>query len=124
MAMEPKAVWRDNGPETTKPRSPGLSWYLTQIRWACAERELYLELYEYLRKKDAVETIWSSRFREIDAHSERVFRRVGIRWPMPSHFPLRERAILSLKRKIARVLGILFADPIRYRIGDRRIEEA
>jgi hypothetical protein len=43
---------------------------------------------------------------------------------MVSHFSLRERAILSLKREIARLLGKLFADPIRYRIGDRRIEEA
>lgn len=124
MAMEPKAVWRDNGPETTKPSSPGLSWYLTQIRWACAERELYMELYEYLRRRDAVKNIWGSRFREIDAQCERVFRRVGIRLPIPSHFSLRERAILSLKREVARGLGKLVADPIRYRIGDRRIEEA
>jgi len=124
MAMAPKSVWRDNGPESTKPSSPGLSWYLTQIRWACAERELYLELYEYLRKRDAVNNIWGSRFREIDAHCERVFRRVGIHLPMPSHFSLRERAILSLKREVARVLGKLVAEPIRYRIGDGRIEEA
>jgi hypothetical protein len=124
MAMEPKAVWRDNGPESTKPSSSGLSWYLTQIRWACAERELYLELYEYLRERDAVKSIWSSRFREIDAHCERVFRRVGIHLPVPSHFSLRERTILTLKREVARALGKLVADPIRYRIGDGRIEEA
>jgi hypothetical protein len=124
MAMEPKAVWRDNGPETTKPSSPGLSWYLTQIRWACAERELYHALYEHLRKRDAIKNVWASRLRDIDAHCERVFRRVGIHLPMPSHFSLRERAILSLKREVARALGALLADPVRYRIGDRRIEEA
>jgi glycosyltransferase involved in cell wall biosynthesis len=124
MAMEPKAVWRDNGPETTKPISPGFSWYLTQIRWACAERELYLKLYEYLRKRGALQHVWDSRLRQIDAHCERVFRRVGIRPPMPSQFSLRERAVLGLKREIARVLGKLVADPIRYRIGDHRIEEA
>jgi len=37
---------------------------------------------------------------------------------------LRERVILSLKREVARILGKLVADPVRYRIGDRRIEEA
>jgi hypothetical protein len=124
MAMEPKAVWRDNGPESTKPSSPGLSWYLTQIRWACAERELYLRLFEHLRAREGVDHIWRSRLREIDAHCERVFRRVGIRLPMPSRFSWRERAVLSLKREVTRLLGRLVADPIRYRIGDSRIEEA
>jgi hypothetical protein len=123
IAMEPKVVWRDNGPESTRPRASGVFWFLAQVRAACREQELYCRLYEHLSEKDATHIIWSSRFRNIDADCERVFRRVGIDPPLPSHLSATDRAILSAKRELARMVGLLVAEPVRYRIGNLRVEE-
>ena len=124
IAMDPKVVWRDNGAESTRPTSHGLFWYLAQIRAACRERHLYHELYDHLRKRGVIDKVWRNRFRDIDANCERVFRRVGIRPPIASHFPTRDLVVLAAKRELARMIGKLVAEPVKYRIGTSGVEEA
>lgn len=123
VAMEPKVVWRNNGPETMRPKLRGFSWHLAHVRSLCRQRALYGQLYEHLRKRGALEKVWHSRFREIDTGCERVFWKIGIRPPIASRFSRRERALLIAKGELARMIGMLVAEPIKYKIGDFRVEE-
>jgi hypothetical protein len=123
VAMEPKVVWRNNGPETLRPKLRGYSLYLAHIRSLCRQRTLYRQLYEHLRKRGELDKVWHSRFRKIDAWCERVFWKVGIVPPIASLFSRRDQAILMAKGEVARIVGMLIAEPIKYRIGDLRVEE-
>jgi glycosyltransferase involved in cell wall biosynthesis len=123
VAMEPMVVWRNNGPETTRPKLRGFSWWLAHIRSLCRQRALYRQLYDDLRRRGVLENVWHNRFREIDAVCERVFWKVGIRPPIPSRFSRGERALLIAKGELSRSIGLFVAEPVKYRIGRLRVEE-
>jgi hypothetical protein len=123
VAMEPKVVWRNNGTETMRPKLSGIMWWLAHIRSLCRQRALYRQLYEHLNQRDALDKVWRSRFRTIDSGCERVFWKIGIKPPIASRFSHREQAILMAKGEIARMIGIMLAEPIKYRIGRLGVEE-
>jgi hypothetical protein len=120
--MEPKVVWRNNGAESMRPRLSGLSFWLAHMRWLYRQRTLYRQLYQYLHQRGAVDCIWRNRFREVDAACERVFWKVGIKPPIASRFSRMERAALIAKGELARLIGVVVAEPTRYRIGNSRVE--
>jgi glycosyltransferase involved in cell wall biosynthesis len=122
VAMEPKVVWRNNGPETMRPKLSGISWWLAHIRSLCRQRALYRQLYEHLCKRGALDKVWRSRFREIDADCERVFWKAGIVPPVASRFSRGERALLMAKGGLAQMIGLLVAEPSKYKIGNSRVE--
>lgn len=124
VAMEPRVVWRNNGPETMRRKLSGFLWYLAHIRSLCRQRALYRQLYEHLRNRNALDKVWHSRFREIDAGCERVFWKVGIIPPIASRFSRRERLLLIASGELARMIGLLVAEPSKYKIGNCRVEEA
>jgi glycosyltransferase involved in cell wall biosynthesis len=123
VAMEPKVVWRNNGTESIRPKLSGLPFWLAHIRWLCRQRTLYRQLYQHLCQRGALDYVWRSRFREIDAACERVFWKVGIKPPVASRFSRKERAILIAKGELARMIGVLVAEPTKYRIGNYRVED-
>jgi len=122
VAMDPKVVWRNNGAESLRPRLSGLSFWLAHIRWLYRQRILYRQVYRHLCQRGAVDCVWHNRFRQVDAACERAFWKVGIKPPVASQFSRRERAILIAKGELARLIGILVAEPTKYRIGTSRVE--
>jgi hypothetical protein len=124
VAMQPKVVWRNNGPETMRPKLSGFFWWMAHIRSLCRQRTLYRHLYDHLRTRGALDNVWHNRFREIDAGCEKVFWKVGIIPPIASRFSPRERALLVAKGELARGIGMFVGEERRYKIGNCRVEEA
>jgi Glycosyl transferase family 2 len=123
VAMEPKVVWRNNGSETMRPHLRGISWWLAHIRSLCRQQALHRQLYEHLRRRGALDKVWRSRFRELDASCERVFWKAGIVPQVSSRFSRGERVALIAKGELARMIGLLVAEPSKYKIGNCRVEE-
>jgi hypothetical protein len=124
VAMEPKVVWRNNGPETLRAKLSGWSWHLSHVRSVCRLRGLHVQLYRHLRERGALDKLWHNRFRELDAGCERVLWKAGIMPPTASRLSRTDRAALLAKGLLARMLGVLVAEPVKYRIGKVRVEEA
>jgi glycosyltransferase involved in cell wall biosynthesis len=122
VAMGPKVVWRNNAAESMRPRLSGLSFWLAHIRWLYRQQNLYRQVYRHLCRRGAVDCVWRNRFRQVDAACERAFWKAGIKPPVASRFSRKERAILIAKGELARMIGLLVAEPTKYRIGNTRVE--
>ena len=123
IAINPLIVWRDNGAESARPRVRGWRWYIGQVRGAARERTLYHALYKYLQERSLESYIWYPRFRRFDAGCERVFRRVGVRPPIPTQLKASTRISLHIKRNLAKVASLFIGERVKYKIGAIRIEE-
>lgn len=121
IAMEPKIVWRDNGEESTRPRSVGWRWHLAQLKAADRERALYRRLYRWLKERELTHHVWQSRFRPVDAHAERVFHRVGIGVPIRSGISRPAKVAITMKRCFAEIVSNVVPEPVNYAILDDRI---
>ncbi len=106
IAMRPTVVWRDNGDASWRVVPMGLGWYQNAARWAAFEREIYAELYDFLKRSKLEDQIWKPPLGDFGIHRERVFHRVGI--AVPPHLRRlgrKERIMLGLKREAARLLS-------------------
>ena len=112
VAMQPLIVWRDNGPESFRPKLAGFKWYFAQARVAAQERAIYQSLYGYLISKEIVEPIFYPPSGTFSRDRERVFHRVGL--PVPSRhctFSRTSQISMTIKRIGALVLAGLMSPP-------------
>lgn len=122
IAMTPQIVFRNNESESWRPNYRGIHHLLQHIRLTNRERHVCRMLFSYLRDHNLETYFWHSRLRKIDARSERVFWRVGIPLGIATKLSTKVRMTLVIKRILAKMAGLIIAEPVRYKIGKDRIE--
>jgi hypothetical protein len=123
VAMEPLIVWRDNGPDSYRPKTASfLSFALSQAKAAARERRLYQLLYAYLKEGELLELAFDPKHRTFDRGCARVFSRCGIPTPNWALLSVKERLRIAVLRLLATCLAAPIAEPVKYQLGGKRIE--
>ena len=94
-------------PGTYRGKTTGKSSFRQIIEYTYFERRIYLSLYEYLEKQNALGLIFDPPSGIFESTRERVFWRVGISVPKAVRtVSFKDRLLLSLKRRASQCLMI------------------